>query len=268
MVQSARLAAHWRRLLMNPLSIASIVFALVFGGALLGVYLGKVLPERHLNSDARDVIKVSMALVATLAALVLGLLTASAKASLDDKDAELRSMAEQVILLDRTMAEYGPEAAQARTLLKQILVARISLMWPDENEGTVAPEAIGRGAGVESVQKKLLALSPKTDSQRWLQSTALRLTHDIAAARWSFLEQIGSTIQWPFLVVVVFWLATLFASFGLFAPRNASVAVALLIAALSVAGSIFLILEMDQPYSGLVKLSSAPFRTALAELGG
>jgi len=253
---------------MNAFAIASIVFALVFGGALLGVYLGKVLPPRHLNPDAKDVIKVSMAMVATLAALVLGLLTASAKSSLDDKDAELRSMAERVIFLDRTMAEYGPETAEARTLLKQILVARISLIWPEENNGAVAPEAIGRGAGVETVQKKLLALSPKDDAQRWLQSTALQTTRDIALARWALLEQIGSTIQWPFLVVVVFWLATLFASFGLFAPRNASVAVALLIAALSVAGSIFLILEMDQPYSGLVKLSSAPFRIALAELGG
>jgi hypothetical protein len=253
---------------MNSFAIALIVFALVFGGALLGVYLGKVLPEHHLSPDARDVIKVSMAMVATLAALVLGLLTASAKSSLDDKDAELRSMAEQVILLDRTMAEYGPETAEARTQLKQILVARISLVWPEESEGAVAPEAIGRGAGIERVQEKLLALSPKNDSQRWLQSTALRLTRDVAAARWSFLEQIGSSIQWPFLVVVEFWLATLFASFGLFAPRNASVAVALLIAALSVSGSIYLILEMDQPYSGLLKLSSAPLRTALAELGG
>jgi len=176
-------------------------------------------------------------------------------------------MAAQVILLDRTMAEYGPETAEARTLLKQILVGRINLIWPEENAGTVTPEAIGRGAGVEGVQEKLLALSPKDDAQRWLQSTALQITRDIQAARWSILEQIGSTIQWPFLFVVVFWLAIIFASFGLFAPRNASVTVALFVAALSVAGSIYLILEMDQPYRGLVKISSAPLRTALAELG-
>jgi len=253
---------------MNAFAIASIVFALVVGGALLGVYLGKVLPEHHLSPDARDVIKVSMAMVATLAALVLGLLTASAKSSLDDKDAELRSMAEQIILLDRTMAEYGPETAEARIQLKQILVGRISSIWPEEDKGTVTPEAIGRGAGVESVLEKLLALSPKNDAQRWLQSTALQTTRDIQAGRWSFLEQLGSSIQWPFLVVVVFWLAVIFASFGLFAPRNASVSVALFIAALSVAGSIYLILEMDQPYGGLIKISSAPLRTALAELGG
>jgi hypothetical protein len=253
---------------MNPLTIASIVFAFVFGGALRGMYLGRVLPQEHLTPDARDVIKVSMAMVATLAALVLGLLTAAATSSLDDKEAELRSMAAQVILLDRTMAEYGPEMAEARTLLKQIVAARINLIWPEENAGTVEPGAVSRGAGVESVQKKLLALSPKDDAQRWIQSTALQTTRDIAAARWSMLEQIGSNIQWPFLVVVVFWLAVIFASFGLFAPHNSSVAAALFIAALSVAGSIYLILEMDQPYSGLVKLSSAPLRTALAELGG
>ena len=253
---------------MNSLSMASLVFALVFGGALLGMYLGRVLPEDHLSPDTRYVIKLSMAMVATLAALVLGLLTASAKSSLDDKQAALRNMAGQVILLDRAMAGYGPETAETRTLLREILVTRISQVWPEENSGPLAPEAIGRGAAIESVQQKLLALSPKDDAQRWLQSTALQITRDIDATRWSLFEQIGSGLQWPFLVVVVFWLATIFASFGLFAPRNASVAVFLFVAALSVAGSIYLILEMDQPYQGLLKISSAPLRTALAELGG
>jgi hypothetical protein len=253
---------------MDPLSIGLIVFACVFGGALFGMFLGSVLPKEHLSPDARDVIKVSMAMVATLAALVLGLLTASAKSGLDDKEGELRSIAAQVILLNRTMAEYGPETAEARDLLKQILVVRINQIWPEENAAPVTPEAIGRGTGIEGVQEKLLALSPKNDAQRWLQSTALQTTRDIAAARWAGLEQIGSSIQWPFLVVVVFWLAIIFASFGLFAPRNASVTAALFVAALSVAGSIYLILEMDQPYRGLIKLSSTPLRIALEELGG
>ena len=252
---------------MKPFSIASIVFAFVFGGALLGMYLGIVLPQDHLSSDTKDVIRVSMAMVATLAALVLSLLTASAKSSLDKKQAEMRNAAGQVILLDRTMARYGRETAEARTLLKQILVTRINLIWPEENAGTVTPEAIRRGASIEGVQEKLLALSPKDDAQRWVQRTALQITRDIESARWSLFEQIGNRIQWPFLVVVVFWLATIFVSFGLFAPRNASVIVALFIAASSVAGSIYLILEMDQPYSGLIKISSASFRTALVELG-
>jgi hypothetical protein len=251
---------------MSALVISAIVFACVFGGALFGMFLGTVLPKGHLSPDAQDVIKVSMAMIATLAALVLGLLTASAKSSFDDKESQLRSAAAQVVLLDRTMAEYGAETQEARDLLKQTLVSRISQIWPEEN-ANVTPGAIGRGSGIEAIQRKLLDLSPQTDAQRWLQSTALSISGAIAAARWSVLQQIGSDIQWPFMAILVFWLAIIFASFGLFAPHNASVTAALFVAALSVAGSIYLILEMDQPYSGLVKISSAPLRAALVQLG-
>jgi hypothetical protein len=251
---------------MSNLAIGAIAFACVFAGALFGMFLQKVLPKEHLSAEARDVIKVAMAMIATLAALVLGLLTASAKSSLDDKENQLRSVAGQVVLLDRTMAQYGPDAKDARELLKQTLMARISQIWPEENTNVTAG-AIGRGAGVEAVQEKLLALSPQNDAQRWLQSTALRISGDIASARWSAFAKFGSSIKWPFLVVVVFWLTVIFASFGLFAPRNVSVAAALFLAALSVAGSIYLILEMDQPYGGLITLSSAPLRIALGQLG-
>jgi len=164
------------------------------------------------------------------------------------------------------MAEYGAETQEARDLLKQIVAARIGQIWPEEN-ATVTPGAIGRGSGIEAVQLKLLNLSPQTDAQRWLQSTALQISSSIAAARWAVLQQIGSSIQWPFMAILVFWLAIIFASFGLFAPRNTSVAATLFVAALSVAGSIYLILAMDQPYSGPIKISSAPLRIALEQLG-
>jgi hypothetical protein len=251
---------------LSALAIGGIVFVCVFGGALFGMLLGAILPREYLSPEARDVVRVAMAMVATLAALVLGLLTASAKSSLDDKESALRSVAGQVVLLDRTMAQYGPDAKDARELLKETLMARISQIWPEES-ASVTAGAIGRGAGVEAVQQKLLALSPQNDAQRWLQSTALRISGDIASARWSAFAKLGSSIKWPFLVVVVFWLAVIFASFGLFAPRNISVAAALFLASLSVAGSIYLILGMDQPYDGLITLSSAPLRIALGQLG-
>lgn len=251
---------------MSALVIGVIVFACVFGSALFGMYLGTVLPKDHLSPDARDVIKVAMAMIATLAALVLGLLIASAKSSFDEKESELRNTAAQVVLLDRTMAEYGPATGEARDLLKQTTTARISQIWPEEN-ANVTPSAIGRGSGIEAIQRKLLDLSPQTDAQRWLQSTALQISGTIAAARWSVLQQLGSSIQWPFMAIMVFWLAIIFTSFGVFAPRNASVTAALFLAALSVAGSIYLILEMDQPYSGAIKISSAPLRIALEQLG-
>jgi len=173
-----------------------------------------------------------------------------------------------VLLLDRTLAEYGPETQEVRDLLKKILSARISEIWLEEStEIADAEEAIGSDVGVETIQAKLLKLSPQNDAQRWLQSTALQISSDIAAAHWSSLEQIESRVEWPFLIVVVFWLAAIFASFGLFAPHNSSVTIALFVAALSVAGSIYLMLEMDQPYSGPIKISSTPLRIALERLG-
>ena len=161
---------------MTALGVAAIVFACVFAGALFGMFLSSVLPKEHLSENAKDVIKVTMAMLATLAALVLGLLTASAKSSLDDKENAVRSWPAEALLLDRTLAQYGPEAQGARELLKQAIAARIAQLWPGSGEA-VTPAKIGEGAGIEGVQQALLALTPKTDAQRWLQSTALQTTN-------------------------------------------------------------------------------------------
>ena len=252
---------------MGALAVGGIVFGCTFGGALLGMLLGAVLPKHHLSMDSKDVIKVAMAMVATLAALVVGLLIASAKSSFEGKDTEMRRMAADAVLLDRTMAQYGPETRELRSAFRQIFAIRIGRIWPEESNGKVAPEAIGQGPAVEEIQLKLLELSPQNDAQRWLKSTALEITREMAKGRWLVLEQIGSGIQWPFLAILIFWLAMIFVSFGLFAPRNGSVVIALLVSALSVAGSLYLIVQMDQPYSGLIKISSAPVRAAFDQLG-
>lgn len=252
---------------MNLLAVTVIVFTCIFGGALLGMLLATVIPKHHVSPDTKEVVKTAMATVATLAALVLGLLTADAKSGLDQKEEELRRMAAQVILLDRSMAQYGPQTQDARALLKGTLAARISQIWGEEYGGEVTTGAIAQGAGIEGVQQKLLTLSPQNDAQRWLQSKALQVSNDIMMARWSVFQQIESRIHWPFLIILVFWVAVVFASVGLFAPRNASAVTALFVAALSIAGSIYLILAMDQPYSGLIKISSSPLRAALEQLG-
>jgi hypothetical protein len=208
-----------------------------------------------------------MAMIATLAALVVGLLIASAKSSFDTKDGELRRVAANAIVLDRTMAEYGPETREARDLLRQIVLMKLHEVWPEGDAKDVRPETISQGHGAESIQRKLLDLTPKSDAQRWLKSTALQISGEIVLMRSLIAEQTGSSIQWPFLTILVFWLSVIFASFGLFAPRNGSVVAALLVCALSVAGSIYLIVEMDQRYSGLIKLSSAPLVSVLDQIG-
>lgn len=251
---------------MSALLIGFIVFAVVFTGAIGGMFVSKLLPREHLNADTRDAIKVAMAMIATLTALVLGLLTASAKSSLDDKEAQVRSWAAQVMLLDRTLAQYGPETEHARSLIKENLAARVEQLWPGV-AGGFKPSALRGGAGVESVQRELLKLQPQNDAQRWLKDAALNVTQAMAQARWSGVQTLGRSIQWPFIAILVFWLAVIFASFGLLAPRDWIATVALMLAALSVAGSVYLILEMDQPYRGLIKISNEPLLEALQQLG-
>ena len=252
---------------MNALAIGGLVFVLAFGGALLGMYLRTVLPDRHLSEDSKDIVRISTAMLATLAALVVGLLIASAKSSFDSKNSELTRSASHYILLDRTLAEYGPETREIRDLIRQVIVTRLHQIWPEAKRRKSQSEVVYQGNGVEGIQRQLLDLAPQNDAQRWLKSTALQLSSEIAEVRWSASEQAGSSIPWPFLVVLMFWFIAIFASFGLFAPTNASVIIAMLVSALSVAAAIYLIVEMDQPYGGLIKLSSSPVLTALDQIG-
>jgi hypothetical protein len=250
---------------MSELAVGAIAFICIFGGAVFGMVLGPALPEHYRSAESNDIIKVATAMIATLAALVLGLLVASAKSSFDSKDSELIDAAAQVVLLDRTLAAYGPETKETRDLLRQTIAIRLSQIWPDAE--TATPKAIGEGAAMEGIQRRIQDLPAQSDTQHWVKSAALQISSNIAAARWTLLEHTSSTVQWPLLAILVSWLVAIFLSFGLFAPRNGGVIAALFVSALSVAGSIYLILEMDQPYSGLIKFSSAPLRIALEQLG-
>jgi len=250
---------------MSPTAISSIVFSCIFGGALLGMFLRSVLPEHHLSADSKDVVKVAMGLIGTMAALLLGLLVASAKASYDTRSSELTQMSANFVLLDRMLAHYGPETKEERDLLRRAVAGLLARIWSeDSNEAAKLDPA---AASSEVLYDKIQQLSPQNDSQRWLQSQALSMAMNLGQTRWLLFEQSGSSISLPLLVVMVLWLSVLFGSFGLFAPRNMTVVFALLLAALSVSGAIFLILELDRPFEGLIQISNAPLRSALAHLG-
>ena len=251
---------------MSSLEIAGIAFACIFGGAMLGMFLQTILPKDHLSPDSKDVVKVGMGLIATMAALVLGLLTGSAKSSFDTQDGELKQMAANVILLDRTLARYGPETKTIRDQIRRLVEYKLAATWPEG--GAARVDTSETTPAVEGVEDAIRTLSPQTDLQHALQAQALQIVGDIVHTRWlMFGQQAGNEIQTPLVVVMVFWLAALFASFGLFAPRNGTVMAVLCVSALSVSGAIFIILEMNQPFQGLVKVSSAPLRYAVAHLG-
>jgi hypothetical protein len=254
---------------MSELSISLIAFVCIFGGALLGLLVREFLPEHHLSDESKDAVKLGAGTIATMAALVLGLLIASAKGSFDTMNNGLRQMGSRVILLDRAMTHYGPETMEARQLLRNAVASSIERIWPeDQARPAIAMERDG-WVDIETVQDKLRQLSPRNDAQRWLQSRALQISGDIAEGRWLLIEQmVQRSIPMPFLIILVSWLAIIFISFGLVSPRNSTVIVILFVCALSTAGAFFLILELDSPYEGLLKVSSAPLQNALAHLGG
>lgn len=252
---------------MHPIAIALIVFVCAFGGALFGLFLGRVLPEHHLSAESKDAVKLVTGMIATLSALVLGLLVSSAKSSFDTVGEELRQTATQVILLDRVLGQYGSETKEIRALMRREYAAKVEQIFsPDQSERlkVIEPQ---RADPVEEVESRIWELKPGTDAQRGLQARALRIGGELARTHWLLIEHAGSSIPVPFLAVLVSWLAAIFAAFGLFAPRNATTITALFIGALSVSTAIFLIEALDRPLDGLMSMSSAPMRNALEHLG-
>jgi hypothetical protein len=250
---------------MNSIVVSMIVFVCVFGGALLGMRLRGALPERHLSTASNDAVKVGMALVATMCAIVLGLLVSSAKSSFDAQSTELTELSAKLVLLDRVLEHYGPETNQVRELLRTTaanalkrLEAKISV----ENS-RLEPQV----TGAESIFDKIQELSPKDEAKRSLQARASSIAFDLLQTRWLMFEQTATSISLSLIIVLIFWLTALFVSFGLFAPMNATVITSYLIAAVSVSAAIFLIVEMYMPYSGVIRVSSAPLRAAIAHLG-
>jgi hypothetical protein len=253
---------------MNPFVVGMIVFACTFGGALLGMWLRAVLPEHHLDPDSKDTVKIGMGLVATMTALVLGLVTASAKSSFDAVDAAMKQTAIEILTLDRDLARYGSETGEIRKGLKDAIGDRIDMIWP---QGSSKPANLDTmrsrvGSGAEGLVAAIRGLKPHDDSQRALQSRAVELSEALLQVRWQVLAGTEKSVPVPFIVILLFWLTIIFVSFGLFAPRNATVIAVLFVCALSVSSALFLIMEMDAPFDGLLKVSADPWRYAYAHL--
>lgn len=249
---------------MSSITITLIVFAGVFGGAIFGMLVRAALPEHHLSDESENIVKLGVGLVGTMAALVLGLLLASAKSSYDTQCNELTEVSAKVIYLDRMLAHYGPETKEARELLRKVVAGAIDRLWSADREKK-SPSAASSAA--EALYGKIVSLSPKDDAQRSVQAHALSILSGLGETRWLMYAQGIASVPMPLLVVLSFWLAVIFISFGLFAPSNATVIASLFVSALSVSGAIFLILEFYAPYTGILQISSAPMRAALAHLG-
>src|SRR4051812_27708050 len=238
---------------MSEFEVAAFVCVCVLAGAALGVTLRNVLPPEHMSEQSRNIVNVAIGLVATLAALVLCLLVASAKSSFDARNEEVKQSATRLVVLDRTLRQFGPQAKEARDLIRELTQQRIDRRWNLSEHADRSRQLRDDAAKSEAVRAKLWELTPVNEAQRWLFARALTLTSEIEQARWLLVETEESSIPRPFLVVLVFWLAAIFTALGLFSPRNATVYAVLFVCAISVSTAILMILEMDQPFEGLLQ---------------
>jgi Protein of unknown function (DUF4239) len=251
---------------MNSTLIALVSAGCIFLGALLGLFLQRLLPGHHLNKETQDVVKLSAGTIATLTALVLGLLVSSAKNSFDTMSNGIVQSSAKIILLDRALARYGPETKAAREQFKRHVAGVMEMVWPAEKTDMSTLTAFERATGLELFQDKLDKLAPQNDAQRHALAQAQQIVSELGQTRWFLIEQEQKGLPFPLLVILVFWLTLLFVSFGLFAPSNATALTVLFLGACAISGAIFLVLELNQPLEGIIKVSSAPLRNALLHL--
>ena len=253
---------------MSSTSIALVSAGCIFLGALLGLGLQRLLPSHHLSKETQDVVKLGAGTIATLTALVLGLLVSAAKSSFDTMNNGIVQGSAKFILLDRALARYGPETKAARAEVQRALAVTIEIVWPTEKTGVSALTSFDRANGMqlELVQDKLSELTPRNDAQRQALARAQQIVSDLSQTRWLLIEQEENQLPLPLLVILVFWLTLLFVSFGLFAPINTTALTVLFVGACAISASIFLVLELSKPLEGFIQLSSAPLRNALQHL--
>ena len=251
---------------MSPIAIALIVLTCVFGGAVIGMMLRIKVPDHHLDGDSKDVVKLVMGLIGTMSALVLGLLIASAKGTYDTQSDYVAELSADILELDRNLLHYGPESKETREMLRQSVIEVIARIWPKDSADTANLKAAVAKTPTDAFYDSVQNLSPQTDAQQYAKGQALQIYAGAVRTRLLMYARRGGSISLPFLVVLVSWLVLLFVGFGLLTRINGTVITALLVGALSVAGAIFLVLELDKPYDGLMQISSAPMQSALARM--
>jgi hypothetical protein len=249
---------------MSALALSCLIFVLTLGGILLGTFLRRALPDHHLSKDSQDVVRLGVGLIATLAALVLGLLIAAAKSSFDTQSTQVTQITADIILLDNLLAQYGPEARPIRQQMRSVIGPFADRLWREKQVSSATPFEVN--ASAEQLYLAIQALSPQNDLQRSLQARAAQISNELAQIRLLLFAESDNVVPAPFITILVLWLIIIFASFSLFSALNVTVFTCLSLFALSASCAIFLILELSQPFSGLMMISSAPLRHALGPL--
>jgi hypothetical protein len=250
---------------MISIVLGLALFALLSITALTALYLCPRLPDHQLSKETQDAVKVGVGMVVILSALLLGLLITSAKGTFDTAARDLKHFATQIVLLDRTLRTYGPQGDAARALIPRYVEQALAGTWPSDNRSELVDDPQAERLLLQ-LQNAVLVLAPETSTQRALSDELENQIRRVIELRWTLVEEATTSLNVPLVTVLVIWLSLVFASFGYNAPRNPLVMITFILCAASIGGAMFLIIQMDQPFSGLIKVSPTPLQTALVHI--
>jgi hypothetical protein len=246
------------------------VFLVTFASTMAGVGLGMVLrgwlPEAYLKPETKEVVRLGVALLSTVAAVVISLMIASAKSSYDTQDAHFRQLAAHIVLVDQLLEHYGPEAVEIRKLMRQAVPIALDRIWSEKVRGPSRETAFSTSFAADELYKAVETLTPTNDEQRAIKLRIAQAGTDIANARLLMFADVDTPIMTPFLLILVFWLTVIFTSFSLFVAPGPVIIAALLVFSLSVSSALFMVADLGQPFAGLMQISSQPLRHALGTI--
>ena len=248
------------QMILNSAQIAFFILCVVFSSAVLGMRISRRLPDHHLSAEAKATVSVSIAVVGTMTALVIGFLISNANSAFNARNATVSLLSSNIGQLDVLLRRYGPETAPIRDVLQRFTVMKLDDLFADKADGKRNVDSPATAGMFDDVEDRILALRPGDDRQKWLSGEALRLAAGVRAARSLLVQQNVNSLPLPFVGVVVLWLIVVYGSFGLFAPRNATTVIALFFSILAVAMAFKLILDLDNPFDRGIRLTPPPIR--------
>jgi hypothetical protein len=251
---------------MEPLAISALVAGAVFVSAIVGFNLHRVLPEQHLSKETHDVIRLGAGMLSVPASLVLGLLIATVKTAYDNTHSALRVYAANLTVLDETLRDYGDGALAARRELRDYTTRLLDDVWRRPYDHPFLVENRVAGELLEHVREAIRSLPTATRDEQSLVADALQVASTLLRERWLLIEREGSSVHHIVIVILTLWIAAIFISFGINAPQHATMYGVFFVLSIAIGSAIFLVLETDRPFGGLMQLSGRPIETALGHM--
>ncbi len=258
---------------LADLSWSILLLLLLLGASAAGHMLLPRLPERHRSRETLDTVRLVSSLVVTFAVLVLGLLTASVNSAFVTAGNDMNALAGSIRQTETCLKSYGPEAQPIRGLLRDYTASAIASTWPEEappsgiypiDERTGQKfESLALSDALQQARMNIASLRIADSAREALAEICASDFNKLSDNRWKLIGEAHRSISIPFYRLLAFMLATVFLSFGLSAPRNALAMASICLAAGTIAAAVFVLVELDGPLDGLLKVSSASMRETL-----